>query len=84
MATYAYKVQLKSDKYELLKGTVVSTDEGIQVGMVPASGQEYVERRNPETGDILWCNSDDYYEDSGQLPHPQGDGAWNSQVPTKN
>lgn len=75
MTIYAYNVQLKEDKHELLQGTVVSTNEGIQIGVVPESGQDYVERENPDTGDILWCNSEDYYEDSeGLLGFLAGEG----------
>lgn len=75
--TYAYKVPLKADRYQLFQGKVVSTNEGIQVGVLPDSNSdaEYVERQNPETGDILWCNADDYYEDSqGLLEFLSGEG----------
>lgn len=77
MTTYAYNVQLKSDRFKLLQGAVVSTNEGIQIGVLPDSSveQEYVERENPETGDILWCNADDYYSDSeGLLEFLAGEG----------
>jgi len=77
MITYAYNVQLKSDRSQLLLQSVVSTNEGIQIGVLPNSDveQEYVERRNPETGDILWCKAEDYYEDSeGLLQFLAGEG----------
>ena len=72
---YAYKVQLVIDKEGWYDKTVVSTNEGIQIGVIPDPDQEYVERMNPENGDVLWCNPDDYYQDSeGLLEFLAGEG----------
>ncbi len=61
---------MKLDDRKLLAlGTIVSTDQGIQIGVVPDdnSGVDYVERINPKTGEILWCETGHYNANSDEL-----------------
>jgi hypothetical protein len=64
---YAFNVPLVADREALLMGQVVSSNKGIQIGVSPARDAEYVERENVETGDLLWCESNAYYEDDPEL-----------------
>lgn len=64
---YAFNVPLVADRESLLMGQVVSSNEGIQIGVSPARDTEYVERENAKTGDLLWCEPNAYYEDEQEL-----------------
>lgn len=64
---YAFNVPLVADREALLMGQVVSSNEGIQIGVSPSREAEYVERKNTETGDLLWCEPNAYYEDAQEL-----------------
>ena len=63
---YAFNVPLVPDRYALLRNQVVSSNEGIQIGVIPRRDAEYVEREDPN-GDLLWSEPNAYYENDQEL-----------------